>query len=688
MLMVPTQVLAADETSQPQMVQTLAADGTPPPQPQQAAAALETQVQLAAQALLEASGGTSMRYALIEDGELTLSGGAGEFSREQGALPGADTLYGIGSISKMYTTAAVMQLVEAGKVDLDAPVTDYIPDFTMADVRYQQITVRMLLNHSAGLYGTDFHNTELFDGTGTEGKDQLLASLAGQVLKADPGAYSTYTNDGFTLAEILVERVSGQSFTDYISEHMLTPLQLTNTFTPVNIGTEKVRLAKDYYGTQPQALPDETLTVIGAGGIYATAEDVARWGEVFYKGTLLTEQSRTAMQEPEYKRGFWPEEQTTYAYGLGFDSVSFTPFAEAGVTALFKGGGTNHYQSGLIVLPELKMSVAVVGAGGSGIETAMIASTILSAKLAERGIDLDLAPTFPAAQVAKPSQAEVAKAGKYVGQEDIYDISITDQGILTVSDQPEMQLTYHDDGSYRDAAGTTAVKLVERDGETYLFQQQYILIPGLAPLYMGDYIAHKLPANPVSVAATAAWMEHDGREFVLLNEPYNSLLYLGAPAVRTLSVDPVNNYVLTNKIVDATTATPVVQLPGDEGRDWNDLTLSTTDGITYLTTGGFRLARTDALKPIIRSGTAPATIADDGYARWYTAGEAAGKRMTVTSPAQGNFYVYDEANNVVASSLFGDTGTGVLLPAGGKIAFIAPAGSQFQVTVKAAPASA
>jgi len=62
-----------------------------------------------------------------------------------------DTMYGIGSVSKMFTTAAVMKLAEQGKVDLDSPVTKYLPDFKMADGRYKKITVRMLLNHSSGM---------------------------------------------------------------------------------------------------------------------------------------------------------------------------------------------------------------------------------------------------------------------------------------------------------------------------------------------------------------------------------------------------------------------------------------------------------------------------------------------------------------------------------------------------------
>ena len=95
-----------------------------------------------------------------------------------------------------------MQLAEAGRVSLDAPVTRYLKDFKMADERYRQITVRMLLNHSSGLMGSHFENAMLFGDADPVAADSLLEQLSTQRLKADPGAYSVYCNDGFTLAEL------------------------------------------------------------------------------------------------------------------------------------------------------------------------------------------------------------------------------------------------------------------------------------------------------------------------------------------------------------------------------------------------------------------------------------------------------------------------------------------------------
>ena len=108
----------------------------------------------AALAAQQYGGAQSVQYALWQDGEIILTGHAGDYSRTENRVLTDDILYGIGSVSKVYTTAAILKLSDQGKLRLDAPVAAYLPDFTMADARYKDITVRMLLNHSSGLNGS------------------------------------------------------------------------------------------------------------------------------------------------------------------------------------------------------------------------------------------------------------------------------------------------------------------------------------------------------------------------------------------------------------------------------------------------------------------------------------------------------------------------------------------------------
>ena len=262
-----------------------------------------------AAALVSLYGETSVQYALMQNGELLLSDAYGTDDASKKTKVTTDSLYGVASISKIFTTAAVMKLVEAGKLDLDQPVVKYIPEFTMKDARYKDITVRMLLNHSSGLMGGDLANALLFDDADTYYHDHFLEKLANETLKADPGAYSVYCNDGFLLAELVVERVSGESFTDYLQEQIFTPLGLTHTRTPQQL-SDADAVAGAYLNKGEKKLPTEYFNTIGTGGLYSSAEDLCRFGMIFTKnnGEILNASSVAATMVQEGRKGQWCEE--------------------------------------------------------------------------------------------------------------------------------------------------------------------------------------------------------------------------------------------------------------------------------------------------------------------------------------------------------------------------------------------
>src|SRR5699024_4502117 len=304
--------------------------------------ALAQSAQTAAEAALQYGGADSVSYALWKDGEIVLTGSAGAYSRTEDRALTDDVLYGVGSISKTYTAVLMMTLVEEGKVDLDQPVTTYLPEFTMADPRYEDITVRMLLNHSSGLMGSAGPSSFLFGDGAHDASDDLLERLSTQTLQADPGAYSVYSNDSYTLAQLVIEAASGMDYGAYLREAVIEPLGLENTFVPAdNVAAD--RFARTYLSAEDdRALPTETVA------------DLAAFGGALCGEGLLTEESLTAMAGDEYLRGLWPQdsEDDALAYGLGWDSVHMFPFNRSGIQALVKGGDTLVYHSGLVVLPE------------------------------------------------------------------------------------------------------------------------------------------------------------------------------------------------------------------------------------------------------------------------------------------------------------------------------------------------
>lgn len=635
----------------------------------------------------------SLQYALWEKGEVTLTGHVGAFSRtENRALTDGD-LYGVGSVSKIYTTTAVMQLAERGKLRLDAPVTRYLKDFKMADPRYRDITVRMLLNHSSGLMGTSLQDGLLFADPDTAATDKLLERLSTQTLKADPGAYSVYCNTGFTLAELVVEAVSGMDFMAYVRKNILAPQGLENTFAPGD-DFDAGRLARIYQGEDPRALPQDCLMEVGTGGIYATASDLAAFGGALTSPGLLRQSSMDATASAEYARGIWPEDTLDLvSYGLGWDCVEWYPFSQSGIQVLVKGGDTQYYHAGLLVIPEYDLAAAVVSSGGVSTYNQMAAAQILVAALADQGVTVDeTVPGLPAAVPAAMPAEELKHAGYYGSNQAQYQAAITEDGVLTfryLTDPsiPAQIFTYYDDGSFRDATGAAMLKFVtESNGQIYLYQKAVTPLPGLGALPISNYAAVKMPANDPGAAAQADWDAVGASSFVPMNEKYSSQMYLALSAQESTGTpELVPGYLGEARILDAAHARSELQVPGSAGRDGRDITLETRDGVRWLTVNSMVYMASDGVKELFTgSGWAYTTVQEDGYARWYNIGTAAaGKSMTVQVPEDAGFYVYDADGKVTASSvLWGDAAA--VLPEGGTVVFAGRPGARFHLAFQAA----
>ena len=172
-------IMASGCTAQPQP--------TPSSEPAPDTAGLTQTADQLAEMLVSQLGAASVQYALMDGDTVLVSGQRGVFAKGSDRALSADDQYAIGSVSKMFTAAAVMKLQEEGKLKLDQPVAELLPEFTMADERYSEITVRMLLNHSAGLPGSTFDEGFVF-APGTTAHDTFLERLDTMRLQADPGA--------------------------------------------------------------------------------------------------------------------------------------------------------------------------------------------------------------------------------------------------------------------------------------------------------------------------------------------------------------------------------------------------------------------------------------------------------------------------------------------------------------------
>ncbi|WP_240416449.1 serine hydrolase domain-containing protein [Paenibacillus periandrae] len=645
-----------------------------------------------AELLTKAYGTNSVQYAIIDHGHIVVSGQSGK-NDEQGQKPlTKDTMYGIGSTSKMFTTVAVMQLVDQGQIDLDTPVVQYIPEFTMKDERYKQITPRMLLNHSSGLNGSSLTNAFLFEDNDTYAYDTLLKQLAGQTLKANPGAYSVYCNDGFTLAQILVERISGMDFTSYIHRYITEPLGMANTKTPLD-SLNTAKMAGLYYRTYTGQLPNETSNVIAAGGIYSTAEDMARFSQIFTGEAeeVLSGKSAAAMAQDEFKTSLWPDDaDNSFEYGLGWDSVNLYPFGEYGMKALTKGGDTLLYHASLVVLPEQDMAAAVVTSGGSGTIDRLLANEILLQALMEKGTIAEFKPekSYGAPEKADMPESVLQYSGIYGATNTTISIDITEGGVMSITseqtpDNPAQIFEYSADGTFQSADGNMKISFVtEENGRTYLWIRQYASLPGLGQIAMSVYNAERLQPQDLPTEITEAWVKRDGKKYYLLNEKYTSLVYLVLPSVQMNVSKQLPGYVLDKRITGPNTAVSELQIPGLNGRDLLGYTFFSQDGVEYLDLGGSILVNEDALKSMSVAKKSIVTIPSSGYAQWYTIKDKdGGKTVKVSMSSNASFAVYNEKGICIYFSVIGGKDK-VELPAGGSIVFAGDAGTNFEISAQ------
>lgn len=325
---------------------------------------------------------SSASIAIMVKGEIVYSEGFGASDREKSIPTDTKTIFNIGSVSKIYVTTAIMLLADEGKVLLDNPVTDYLPQFKMADPRYKYITVRMLLNHSSGMPGSEYNNSFGFE-YNENIHQETLDTLARSHLKHNPGEMSVYCNDGFTLAEMIVERLSGNKYIEFLNQRIFRPLGLDNTGLSVGeISDKKIAL---YYDPETgKRHPPEVISVIGAGGLSANPEDLARFADGVLTKDKLLKASLEEMRKVQ-SPGFWCElKNPGLSWGLGWDFTSLPRYKAEGIQVLGKSGGTSNYSSMLYTAPEKRVSVAVV-CSGPGADTMKIALDVFNAVLVENG---------------------------------------------------------------------------------------------------------------------------------------------------------------------------------------------------------------------------------------------------------------------------------------------------------------
>jgi CubicO group peptidase (beta-lactamase class C family) len=216
--------------------------------------------------------------AVVEDGEISYLRGYGVRAVTTGALVTPDTQFAIGSVTKSFTSLGMMVLVDEGLVDLDAPVTTYLPEFKLSDpASTRTVTVRNLLTHTTGLVRTDASSFDV-----SISAEDIITASATTPLVGKPGETLVYSNVNTILAGEIIKRVSGMSWETFIRERVLQPLGMNTATLSVAELKEQLNIAVPHeLGVVRGGLQTTDYLALGAdvpaGAVNASAAEMARY---------------------------------------------------------------------------------------------------------------------------------------------------------------------------------------------------------------------------------------------------------------------------------------------------------------------------------------------------------------------------------------------------------------------------
>ncbi|OGU35658.1 MAG: serine hydrolase [Ignavibacteria bacterium RIFOXYB2_FULL_35_12] len=287
---------------------------------------------------------------VAEDGNIIFEKGFGLANMEWNVPNTPDTKFRIGSISKQFTSTIIMQLVEEGKIKLDAKLTDYLPNYRKDTG--DKVTIHHLLNHTSGITPYTSLQGVWSDSLRNHYKqDYFIEHFHSGDLQFEPGSKYVYNNTGYYLLAVIAEKVTGKGFGVLLKERIFDPLKMRNT------GSEDDELiidkkASGYLKSGRTFQVDPyifMLNAMGAGHIYSTVEDMLLWDQALYSTKILSEESKNKMFTPYL---------SNYGYGwiIAKDTIKGTNEA---ITITAHDGGIYGFNTSFVRVLEKKIMIAI-----------------------------------------------------------------------------------------------------------------------------------------------------------------------------------------------------------------------------------------------------------------------------------------------------------------------------------------
>ena len=301
--------------------------------------------------------------ALVRNGGMVWSTGYGQADAARGLPVTADTVFHMGSISKPVTAWGVMRLVEQGRLDLDVPVETYLTRWHLPASPFDSdgVTIRRLLSHSAGLSTQDYSYLSIRPLPSVE--ESLAGDSGGANARSrpddvritmQPGQQFNYSNGGFTILQLVIEEITGETFSAYMQREVLDPLGMSRSTFQWRADMQASTAIE--YDDAGEPMPNSLITERAAGGLYSTATDMARFmasgmpgpeGEVPGRGVLMPETFYLMTAE------FTLPDQKTVSLGYEVETLN-------GATGIGHGGSNTGTSTQFLTLPDRGEGIVVL----------------------------------------------------------------------------------------------------------------------------------------------------------------------------------------------------------------------------------------------------------------------------------------------------------------------------------------
>ena len=337
-----------------------------------------------------------LAVAVVRGRDTLLMRGYGLADVENQVAVTPTTVFRIGSVTKQFTSAAVMQLVQQGKIGLDDDMTKYIPNFP---TKGRRVLVRHLLNHTSGIpsytdIGPRFGRVSRQD----LATDSVIAIVANDSLQFEPGVQFYYNNTGYFMLGMIIEKVTGKKYGEYLEESLFKPAGLSQTY---YCDTRRLIPRRSQgYDRRPTGLINADYLSMqlpyAAGSLCSTVGDLVSWTAQLNSARIVSAASYREMTTPVT---FTSGRPMTYGFGLTVDTVG-------GRRVIAHGGGINGFISHLTYVPQDSLVIAVL-ANTSPAPSSAMADAILRAVL---GV-----PRAPAPLAPKDLPLTASERARYIG---------------------------------------------------------------------------------------------------------------------------------------------------------------------------------------------------------------------------------------------------------------------------------